>query len=245
MVRGTTMESTVSRSATEAGRARRSLIPVLWALCGLAALLVLGRLGGEYLQGFVRWVEGLGLWGPAVFMSGYAVATVAFVPGLVLTLAAGVIFDLLEGTIYVFGGAVVGSAAAFLIARYVARGWVEQRVAAAPRFAAIDRAIGSRGRRIVLLLRLSPVFPFNLLNYALGLTRVSFRDYLIASIGMIPGTFMYVYFGKAAGTIAAAAGGEAVPGWTLWLGLAITVVVTVLVTRTARSALRTATEEGA
>ena len=88
-------------------------------------------------------------------------------------------------TLYVFAAAVIGSCMAFLIARYAARSAIERRVAQNPRFSAIDAAVADQGLKIVFLMRLSPVFPFNLLNYALGLTRVSFRDYTIASLGML------------------------------------------------------------
>jgi uncharacterized membrane protein YdjX (TVP38/TMEM64 family) len=174
------------------------------------------------------------------------VATVAFVPGSLLTLAAGAIFGLGWGTAYVFVAATLGAAAAFLVARHLVRGAVERRLAGDARFAAIDRAIAHEGRRIVFLLRLSPVFPFNLLNYALGLTRVRFADYVVASLGMIPGTILYVYYGKLAGDVAALAGGAKVEkGPAYWavlaLGLVATAAVTALVTRTARRALREAT----
>jgi uncharacterized membrane protein YdjX (TVP38/TMEM64 family) len=195
---------------------------------------------------FAAWVDGLGLWGPVVFVLGYALAVVAFVPGSLLTLAAGAIFGLGEGTLYVFVAAVLGSTGAFLVARHLARAAVERRLSGDPRFAAIDRAIGAQGRRIVFLLRLSPVFPFNLLNYALGLTRVRLGDYVAASVGMLPGTFLYVYSGKLAGDVAAAAGGAAPargPGYyaVLGAGLAATLLVTVIVTRIARRALEQAT----
>ena len=183
-----------------------------------------------------------------MFISGYIIATVAFVPGALLTLAAGATFGIVKGTIYVFLGATVGSSAAFLVSRHVARSAVERRLASHPRFAAIDRAVGSAGRKIVLLLRLSPVFPFNLLNYGLGLTNVSFTDYVMASVGMLPGTLLYVYYGKLAGDVAALAGGAAVQRGAAYyavlvLGLAATVIVTTIVTRTARRALREATGE--
>ena len=148
----------------------------------------------------------------------------------------------------VFVAAVLGSSAAFLVSRYLARRAIERRLASNPRFAAIDRAVGAQGRKIVFLLRLSPVFPFNLLNYGLGLTKVSFADYVAASIGMLPGTLLYVYYGKLAGDVAALAGGAAPEkgaGYyaVLILGLVATVVVTTLVTRTARRALKEATGE--
>ena len=203
-------------------------------------------MAGASLPRFAAWVSGLGVWGPVVFILGYAVAVICFVPGSLLTLAAGAIFGVVTGVVYVFVAATLGAAGAFLVSRYVARAAVERRIAGNPRFAAVDRAVAAEGRKIVFLLRLSPVFPFTLLNYALGLTRVRFGDYLIASVGMIPGTLLYVYYGKLAGDVAALAGGAAVEKdagyWAvLAIGLVATVVVTTIVTRTARRALGEAT----
>jgi len=217
-------------------------------LVAVVALIVVGRRAGHYVPQFAQWVNGLGVWGPVVFIIGYCAATVAFIPGSLLTLAAGAIFGLAPGIVYVFIAAVLGSSAAFLVARYVARGVIERRLASNPRFAAIDRAVGAQGRKIVFLLRLSPVFPFNLLNYGLGLTQVRFSDYIVAAAGMLPGTVLYVYYGKLAGDVAALAGGAApqkgVGYYTvLLIGLAATIVVTTVVTRTARQALRDATGE--
>jgi uncharacterized membrane protein YdjX (TVP38/TMEM64 family) len=180
-----------------------------------------------------------------VFVAGYAVAAVAFVPGSLLTLAAGAVFGLLRGTLYVFVGATLGAAAAFLVARHLARRVVERRLRDDPRLQAIDRAVARQGRKIVFLLRLSPLFPFNLLNYALGLTQVRFADYLVASIGMLPGTLLYVYYGKVLGDVAALAAGRTVEKGAadyalLALGLLATLAVTTLVTRVARRALKEA-----
>jgi uncharacterized membrane protein YdjX (TVP38/TMEM64 family) len=216
------------------------------ALAVVAALVVLGRWLGGSLPAFAEWVESLGVWGPAAFVAGYAAAVVAFVPASLLTLVAGAIFGVAEGTAIVFVAAVLGSSAAFLIARHLARRAIEQRIAGDARFAAIDRAVGAEGRKIVLLLRLSPAFPFNLLNYGLGLTRVSFQDYLTASVGMLPGTLLYVYLGKVAGDVAALAGGARPAGGSagtllLVVGLVATVIVTALITRIARRALAEAT----
>ena len=210
--------------------------------------MVLGREAGAWLPRFAAWVDRLGVWGPVVFIAGYVVAVIAFAPGSLLTLAAGAIFGLAHGAVYVFVAATLGASLAFLIARHLARGAIERRLAGNARFAAIDRAVEAEGRRIVFLLRLSPAFPFNLLNYALGLTGVRFVDYLLASVGMIPGTLLYVYYGKLVGDVAALAGGEPVekgPAYyvVLGLGLLATVGVTALVTRTARRALREATGE--
>lgn len=225
---------------------RRLVLRVLVLLAGAAVLVLVGRHLGGQLPRFAAWVEGLGAWGPAVFIAGYVVATVAFVPGSVLTLAAGAIFGLVRGVIYVFVGATLGAAAAFLVSRYLARSAVERRVAGDPRFAAIDRALGGQGFRVVFLLRLSPLFPFNLMNYALGLTRVRFVDYLLASVGMIPGTVLYVYYGRVAGDVARAAGGAAPErgiGYyaVLAVGLAATVAVSALIARISRRALQEAT----
>jgi uncharacterized membrane protein YdjX (TVP38/TMEM64 family) len=231
------------------GRAAgRSILRWILAAAAVAALVLVGRQIGGAVPRFAAWVNGLGAWGPLAFIAGYMIACVAFIPGSLLTLAAGAIFGVVRGVLYVLVGAVLGASAAFLIARYLARGAVERRVSANPRFAAIDRAIATDGRKIVTLLRLSPVFPFNLLNYGLGLTKVRFVDFVVASVGMLPGTVLYVYSGKLAGDVAALAGGAApargVGYWAvLGLGLAATVVVTALVTRTARRALAEVTDD--
>ena len=177
---------------TESAAPKR--LPVARVLVGIVAvvaLVALGRQFGVFLDRFVEWVDGLGALGPIVFMLGYVAATVAFIPGSVLTLAAGAIFGLGQGVVYVMIGATTGASLAFLLARFVAREAIAQRVAGNPRFAAIDRAVGREGFKIVLLLRLSPVFPFNMLNYGLGLTNVRFADYVAASIGMLPGSLLY------------------------------------------------------
>ncbi len=238
-----TME-TVPRSDLAPSRA--SLARLLVGALAVAGLVLLGRAAGGHVERFAAWVDGLGALGPAVFVAGYAVAVVAFVPAVLLTLAAGAIFGLGAGVAYVFCAATIGAATAFLISRYVAREAVERRLAAHPGFAAIDQAVATQGRRIVFLLRLSPAFPFVLLNYALGLTRVRFADYVLASVGMLPATVLYVYYGKLAGDVAALAGGAQVErGYGYWgvlaLGLAATIAVTAVVTRIARRALAEAT----
>jgi uncharacterized membrane protein YdjX (TVP38/TMEM64 family) len=230
---------------------------ILYVVIGLAAVAGV-ILAGQQAVGpvirFAEWVEGLGAWGPIVFILGYVIATVSFLPGSVLTLAAGFIFGLARGVLYTFIGATIGSALAFLIARYVARGAIERKIAGNPKFAAVDRAVGREGFKIVALLRLSPLFPFNLLNYSLGLTRVSFLQYLAASIAMLPGTLLYVYYGavarKATGSLAAAASGTGVQkGAESWIllgvGLVATIVVTTFVTRLAGKALRQEIDEPA
>lgn len=235
--------TTVATASDKKPSRGRLVLTFAIAAAVVAALILGGRQAGQYLPEFAAWVESLGWLGPLVFILGYAVATVAFIPGSLLTLAAGAIFGLAQGTLYTFIGATLGASAAFLVARYGARGWIERRIAGNARFAAIDRAVGKEGFKIVALLRLSPVFPFNLLNYSLGLTKVRFLDYLLASVAMLPGTLLYVYYGKAAGSLAAVAGGvktERGPEYwlTLGLGLIATIAVTTVITRLAGRALR-------
>jgi len=237
--------------ARETQRSGRRLTPRrvatgLAILGAVVAAVALGREAAAYVPAFARWVEGLGAWGPLAFVAGYAVATLAFVPGSVITLASGALFGLGKGTLYAFSGAMLGSGAAFLVSRHGGRRFVERRIAGDRRFEAIDRAVGRQGGRIVLLLRLSPVFPFVLLNYALGLTRVGFGPYLLAGFGMLPGTLLYVYYGRVIGEVARVAADAEVQRTVfdyvmLGVGLVATLAVTTLITRLARRALAEAT----
>ncbi|MET0152155.1 MAG: TVP38/TMEM64 family protein [Candidatus Binatia bacterium] len=233
--------------ATPSGPVSR-LARVGGLIVAIGVLFVVGRRAGAYVPAFAAWVNELGAWGPIAFIVGYAAAVVLLVPAVLLTLAGGAVFGLVQGTLYVFVAAVAGSIGAFLISRYVARGLVEKRLGANPRVAAIDRAVAAQGLRIVFLLRLSPAFPFVLLNYALGLTRVRFADYALASFGMIPGTILYVYYGKLVGDVASLGSGHSPPRGAAYyaltiVGLAATIGVTTLVARIARRAVREATGE--
>ena len=236
--------------STPSAAARGTIVRVAIALVAVIALAVLGRQLSAQLPRLTAAVDSLGVWGPIAFIAAYVVACVAFVPASILTLAAGALFGVVKGTLFVLVGATLGAMGAFLIARYVARDWVAQRVQRDARFTAIDRAIAEQGRRVVFLLRLSPVIPFNVLNYALGLTQVRALDFLVASVGMIPGTLLYVYTGSLASVVVGAsssvtpARGPAFYA-VLGLGLAATAAVTVLITRTAKKALATATTDRA
>jgi uncharacterized membrane protein YdjX (TVP38/TMEM64 family) len=217
---------------------------VLWAV---AVLLLLGAAGWllpvrEWLGAALTWAAAHGEGSALLFLALYVLATVCLVPGLILTLAAGAIFGLARGVALVSAGSVLGASAAFFIGRTFAREWTQQRIAAWPRFRALDGALAERGFSIVLLTRLSPLFPFNLLNYAYGVTAVRARDYVVASwLGMLPATVLYVYAGSAATNLAQALSGRVRTGRTgtvLWIvGLAATVAVTALVTRLARRRL--------
>ncbi|MCU0516945.1 MAG: TVP38/TMEM64 family protein [Oscillatoria sp. Prado101] len=193
------------------------------------------------LKSAISWTESLGAAGFAAFILIYILATVLFLPGSVLTLGAGAIFGVIWGSVCVSIASTFGATAAFLVGRYLARGWVEKRIAGNDKFKAIDAAVAREGWKIVALTRLSPIFPFNLLNYAFGVTQVGLRDYFFASwIGMMPGTVMYVYLGSLGKDIATL-GTQQQPSTIQWLvrtvGLIATVIVTVYVTRLAKTAL--------
>ena len=177
-----------------------------------------------------------------IYVLAYVVATVLLVPGTILTVAAGFVFGLPVGVGLVSLSSVLGAASAFLVGRYLARDWVQTRVATMPRFDALDRATQADGFLIVLLVRLSPLFPFNATNYGFGLTGVRFRDYFLASwIGMLPGTILYVYIGTLALDLAELAAGGfadiAASRYLLVAGFVATVILTILVTHRATRAL--------
>jgi uncharacterized membrane protein YdjX (TVP38/TMEM64 family) len=236
-----------ARGPVPTTRSWRWLIGVVAVAALVAATVFLPV--GAYLEALLAWVQGLGALGPVLLILIYIAACVLFLPGSVLTLAAGYFFGLGIGMVVALIGSWVGSSLAFLLGRTLFRAHMEERLHRSPRFAAIDRAVGREGTRIVLLTRLSPVLPFNLLNFAYGVTAVSFGRYLFGSmVGMLPGTFMYVYFGTAAKSLTEVLTGNAAsgPGKTALLiaGLCATVVVTVYVTRLARRSMNEVVEVG-
>ena len=205
----------------------------------------------ELLQNALTWVESLGSIAPIAFIVLYNVATVLLIPGSLLTLGSGVLFGLVWGSVYVFFAATLGATLAFWLGRTVARDWVSKKISAYPKFAAIDKAVAKEGFKIVFLTRLSPLFPFNLLNYAFGITQVSLKDYVLGSVGMIPGTILYVYIGSLIGSVAQIG----MKGATLdpqtqklqWIakiiGFIATIAVTVYITRIAKKALNDSISE--
>ncbi|MCA1991508.1 MAG: TVP38/TMEM64 family protein [Coleofasciculus sp. S288] len=199
----------------------------------------------ELLQTSFLWVERLGALGPIAFIVIYNIATILFIPGSLLTLKGGCLFGVFWGSVYVLIAATFGAIVAFLIGRYLSRDWVCRKIQGNAKFKAINEAVAREGWKIVLLTRLSPIFPFNLLNYAFGVTQVSLKDYTLGSIGMIPGTVMYVYMGSLASDLATI-GMSAQPRspetqiaqWVVQgIGCIATVAVTVWVTRLAKKAL--------
>jgi uncharacterized membrane protein YdjX (TVP38/TMEM64 family) len=206
-------------------------------------LWVSGRSLAPRLLALIADIDHFGAAAPVVFILIYAVGIVALVPSTVLTLAAGALFGIVHGLIYAFIGATLGSTCAFLLGRHGARRLVERRLAEMPKFAAVERAAAVEGRRIVFLLRLSPVVPFNFLNYALGLTTISVWDFMLAGFGSLPGELIYTYWGRVSGEALALAEEATAPRNAsyyafLAAGLVATLVATALVTRAARRALR-------
>ncbi len=220
---------------------RETALKILILLIILAGLVVAFKmlpvkewLVGE--NGLITWIEGQGTFGYLIFIIVYIVLTVLAGPAWLITLAAGLVYGLVGGTILVSIGSILGATAAFLIGRYLARDAIARRVENNPRFKSIDDAVGQRGFLIVLLTRLSPVFPFTLLNYAYGLTGVRLSRYFFASwIGMLPGTIMYVYIGSLGNSVTT--GAETGQLILKIAGFVATAAVTVYITRVARRAL--------
>lgn len=219
---------------------RIKVVVLIVVVAGLIAAVTLLPVK-EYLQAALDWTGNLGAWGPVIVAAIYVPACVLMLPGSVLTLGAGGLFGVVTGTVVVSIGSTVGACAAFLVGRTFGRGWIRQKIASRPKFAAIDEAVGREGFKMVLLTRLSPVLPFNLLNYAYGLTRVKFTSYALASwIGMLPGTVLYVYIGSVLVSVVGSADrpkslAERV---AFFVGLAVTLLIVIFITRVARKALQ-------
>lgn len=212
---------------------------LLWAAVAIVALVAARLLSvQDTLRQALEWMRALGPWGPVLFVAAYVLATVLLVPGSVLTLGAGAVYGVGYGCLIVSLASTLGATAAFLVGRHFARDAVARRIAGNPRIAALDQAVADEGWKIVVLTRLSPAFPFTLLNYAFGLTRVSLREHVLASwLGMMPGTVLYVYLGS----LADAAGSQRQRSPMEWafyaIGLLATLAVTIVITRLARRAL--------
>jgi uncharacterized membrane protein YdjX (TVP38/TMEM64 family) len=217
------------------------IVAALVAAAALAAAMAVLPLRIT-LQELLAWMQGLGFWAPVILVIAYIVACLCFIPGLLLSVGAGFLFGVVQGAVTVSIGSVLGATAAFLVGRTLGHRALEQMIAGNPKFAAIHRAVGREGFKIVLLARLSPAIPFNVLNYALGLTPVKLRDFILASwIGMFPATLVYVYIGSTLADLAQLGDQPPEPNVArhvlLALGLAATILLTVFLTRMARKAL--------
>lgn len=198
----------------------------------------------EWLGYFLSWVDSLGIWGPILLAEMYVFCTILFVPGSILTIGAGFAFQSVwVGTLAVSAGSTIGCICAFLLGNSLIRGWVEVKITRYEIFGALDRAVAMKGWLIVLLLRLSPVIPFNLLNYALGLTNVGLFEYALCSwIGMLPATVVYVYIGTTLSDLAQIVGGDISPDpltTSLFIvGLIATVIALIIVTYFAKKQIQ-------
>ncbi len=230
---------TQPRSRASSGRRKLLLLAL-----AIVALVVVSQVVNvqDMLGNAMETVKDLGWLGYLVFAVLYVAATVLFLAPTILTLGAGAVYGVVAGTVLVSVSSMLGACTAFLLGRYLAREAIAGKVEGNVKFKAIDDAVRKQGWKIVGLTRLSPIFPFSLLNYMYGLTPVSFRHYFFASwIGMLPGTVMYVYLGTAGESLVTlgAEGRERTTGeWALFaVGLVVTIIVTLFVTRLASKAL--------
>lgn len=227
---------------------RKRIVKIALFSLALAGLIIVFKafpvkewLVGE--TGLITWIEQQGRLGYLIFIGVYILLTILAGPAWLLTIAAGLVYGLLGGTVLVSIGSIMGATAAFLIGRYLARDTIARKVERNAKFKSIDEAVGDRGFFIVLLTRLSPIFPFTLLNYAYGLTKVNLSKYFFASwIGMLPGTVMYVYIGSLGNAVT-----EGATTGKLILkiaGFGATVAVTIYITKVARKALSNTCADG-
>ncbi len=186
-------------------------------------------------------VEQSGGLGVLLFVGLYIISNILMIPGSILTFGAGMVYGVFPGALYVSIASTLGAVAAFLVGRYITRDFINGKVAHSRRFAALHQAVSTKGWRIVFLSRLSPLIPYNLSNYAYGLTDISTGSYALSSwAGMLPGTIVYVYVGSILGELAQenATSERSTAEYLLTgVGLVATVLVTVMLARRARRAL--------
>jgi uncharacterized membrane protein YdjX (TVP38/TMEM64 family) len=196
----------------------------------------------HWLEGVVLRVAHMGPWGVALFIAAYVAAAITLAPAFLLTFAAGAIFGLWRGTLIVYFASLLGSIAVYGLAAPLAQGRIMRRLERDARVAAVRRAVVSDALWVMFLLRLSPLVPYVLLNYALAVSGVRFKDFVLASVGMVPAIVMYAYYGKIVGDVAKLAAGVSPPRgmayWTLVaIGLVATIWATHMITRAARRAM--------
>jgi uncharacterized membrane protein YdjX (TVP38/TMEM64 family) len=231
-------------AAMKVSRGVQTTVAILLVAAVIASRFFLPLEG--YYQAYLHWVRGWGAWGAVCLALSYIPCCLLFLPSSLLTLGAGFSYGLVGGTLMSSLGLMLGSTAPFLVSRTVGRGWIERRIRRDPKLAAIDRMVGSQGFKIMLLIRLSPVFLFDLTSYALGLTEVRWGHYVLATwLGKLPESLLLVYIGAAAKNLAAGKVrvGAVEPILTA-LGLVAAIAAVIFVTHLARRALREATGEG-
>lgn len=222
----------------------------LWVGLGLGLSLLMGLgfrpdLICRALCSVLVWVQAQGIMGVVGYVLIYNLATVLLLPGALLTLSGGALYGVVWGSVYATVAAFLGATLAFVIGRYGAKRAVCRRLRCHPHFQMLDAAVVQSGAKLVFLTRLSPLLPFNLLNYAYGVTRVSLPHYLIGSLGMLPGTLLYVYMGALIGDVATleaahpmSASAQGLQMGLHGVGLLATAVVTVMVGRYAKQTLQ-------
>ena len=215
------------------GRAAGIAVPIVGGL-------FIGQFVSPWLPAFSEWVHTLGVWAPIAFFIAYVLAVVLMMPAFLLTMAGGAVFGVVTGSLLVMAGALTGGTLAFLIGRHFAREFVAVRVAKNEMLSAIDRVIGEDGMKLVFLLRLSPAVPFVLSNYALGITRVRFRDFVVGTLGLAPIVVMYSAFGSVSGAGNGPDGRPPVPPAILIAGIVATVLLGLLLARIVQRAVREA-----
>ena len=194
----------------------------------------------------LAWIQGLGPWGPAIFLLLYLPSCLLMFPDFLPNAAAGALWGVGVGTVTVSLGRVLGSAATFLVVRIIANRWIGRRMAADPKFAAVAEAVGREGFRIVVLLRLCPLFPVVMLNYGLGLTRVSLPAYAAGTlIGMIPRTLFVAYVGSGTRSLSDLAAGDGMNATghpvLYWGGLVLSLAIVIILANKARRLINEAT----
>lgn len=232
-------------------RSERTLIPWNWIIA--AAVIAAAFVAWfflpvkDWLETFRQWIEGLGFWGGVVFVVAYVIATLMLAPGVLLTLAAGLVFGLAWGFPIVMIGAMLGASLAFLVARCFLRERIKRALHKRPKFKAVDEAVSEDGWKIVLLLRLDPFVPFSLQNYFFGITEIKFWQYVAATLfGIIPGVVLHLYLGAIGGALTGKTGtGWGTPQWIFFgIGLVATIAIAVVVMRKAKKKLEEAGVSG-
>lgn len=202
-------------------------------LGALVAVIVLLRLTGltsylslQKIQDLNRWIASFGFWAPLVYILLYIAWCVFLLPGLIITIAGGLLFGSLWGTVYVSIGSTLGASAAFLLGRYAARQTVERWLRKYPYLQRIDQGVERHGWRMLMITRLVPLFPFTYQNFVYGLTRIRFSTYILVSWAcMLPGTIAYVF---AAGSLASGQGDIRKTLWYLGIAAVFLVIVSLI-----------------
>lgn len=192
------------------------------------------RMAAPYLPAFTDWIHTLGPWAPIAFVIGYVAVSVLMLPAFLLTIAGGAVFGVSQGSLLVAIGSTLGAIAAFLLGRTVLRDWVARQVARNPTLVIVDRVVGQQGLRLMFLLRLSGIVPFVLTNYALGVTTVRLRDFVVALVGMLPTIMTYTALGHAG----VAADTMQTPTWAIALGIGAAILLGITATRIVKHALQ-------